>query len=255
MTVRLKYRKVLSVLLCTLFLVSALHAQQPFLDQNTNRLKGYLSHYYHGIRNTWDIKYQKPILIAGSVLIPISLLLDNQVQSYAQKHGFYSDNISRIGDLYGHRWGYYTTLAVIITTGIITDRSRQRTLSNTGLLVESILTTSAVTSITKTISHRQRPNGKGYRSYTSGHTSSAFALAAVIKYLYGKYPGCVAYGMAAFVASSRINDNKHYLSDVVSGALLGTLIGRAFTRQHSTELQYSIELNSACIQLGLHFPL
>ena len=255
MTVRLKYRKALCTLLCTLFLVSALRAQQPFLDQNTNRLKGYLSHYYHGIRNTWDLKYQKPILIAGSVLIPISLLLDNQVQSYAQKHGFYSDNISRIGDLYGHRWGYYTTLAVIITTGITTDQSWQRTLSNTGLLVESILTTSAVTSIIKTISHRQRPNGRGYLSYPSGHTSSAFALAAVIKYLYGKYPGCLAYGMAAFVASSRINDNKHYFSDVISGALLGTLIGRSFTRQHATELQYSIELNSDCIQLGLHLPL
>jgi len=255
MTVRLKYRKVLNTFFCTLFLVNALRAQQPFLDQNTNRLKGYLSHYYHGIRNTWDIKYQKPILIAGSVLIPISLLLDNQVQNYAQKHGFYSDNISRIGDLYGHRWGYYTTLAVIITTGIITDQSRQRTFSNTGLLVESILTTSMATSIIKTISHRQRPNGKGYRSYPSGHTSSAFALAAVIKYLYGKYPSCFAYGIAAFVASSRINDNKHYLSDVVSGALLGTLIGRSFIRRHATELQYSIELNSACIQLGLHLPL
>jgi len=245
----------LCTLLCTLFLVSALRAQQPFSNQTNNLLKGYLSHYYHGIRNTWDLKYQKPILTAGSVLIPISLLLDNQVQSYAQKHGFYSDKISRIGDLYGHRWGYYTTLAVIITTGIITDQSRQRTLSNTGLLVESILTTSAVTSIIKTISHRQRPNGRGYLSYPSGHTSSAFALATVIKYLYGKYPGCFAYGMAAFVASSRINDNKHYLSDVVSGALLGTLIGRSFTRQHATELQYSIELNSDCIQLGLHLPL
>jgi len=255
MMVRLKYRKVLCALLCTLFLVSALRAQQPFSNQTDNWLRGYSSHYYHGIRNTWDIKYQKPVLIAGSVLIPISLLLDNQVQSYAQKHGFYSDNISRVGDLYGHRWGYYTTLAVIITTGIITDQARQKTLSDTGLLVESILTTSAVTSIIKTISHRPRPNGKGYRSYPSGHTSSAFALAAVIKNLYGKYPGCFAYGMAAFVASSRINDNKHYLSDVVSGALLGTLIGRGFTRQHATELQYSIELNSACIQLGLHLPL
>jgi len=255
MMVRLKYRKVLCALLCTLFLVSALRAQQPFSNQTDNRLRGYLSHYYQGIRNTWDTKYQKPILIAGSVLIPISMLLENQVQNYAQKHGFYSDNISRIGDLYGHRWGYYTTLAVIITTGIITDQSWQRTLSNTGLLIESILTTSKVTSIIKTISHRQRPNGKGYRSYPSGHTSSAFALAAVIKYLYGKYPGCFAYGMAAFVASSRINDNKHYLSDVVSGALLGIMIGRSFIRQHATELQYSIELNSGCIQLGLQLPL
>jgi len=40
--------------------------------------------------------------------------------------------------------------------------------------------------------------------------------------------GIAAYCLAVLVAASRINDNKHYLSDVLFGAGLGTAVGRGF---------------------------
>ena len=39
-----------------------------------------------------------------------------------------------------------------------------------------------------------------------------------------------AYAIAAYVAASRLSDNRHYLSDVVFGAAVGTIGGRTVTR-------------------------
>ena len=39
-----------------------------------------------------------------------------------------------------------------------------------------------------------------------------------------------AYGLASYVAASRLHDNVHYLSDVVFGAAVGTIAGRTVTR-------------------------
>ena len=64
----------------------------------------------------------------------------------------------------------------------------------------------------------------------SGHTSHSFAVAAVANELYGHTVGTAAYMLAGLVAASRIHDNKHYLSDVIVGAGLGTIIGRGFAK-------------------------
>ena len=42
-------------------------------------------------------------------------------------------------------------------------------------------------------------------------------------------PGIPAYAVAAYVGGSRIQDNKHYLSDVAFGAVLGIVSGRTVT--------------------------
>jgi membrane-associated phospholipid phosphatase len=36
----------------------------------------------------------------------------------------------------------------------------------------------------------------------------------------------IGYGIASYVAASRLHDNRHYLSDVVFGAAVGTIAGR-----------------------------
>jgi hypothetical protein len=44
----------------------------------------------------------------------------------------------------------------------------------------------------------------------------------------------LAYAVATYVAASRLHDNKHYLSDVVFGAAVGTIAGRTVT-QHGRD--------------------
>jgi len=41
--------------------------------------------------------------------------------------------------------------------------------------------------------------------------------------------------IASYVAASRLHDNRHYLSDVVFGAAVGTISGRTIT-QHGRDV-------------------
>lgn len=72
--------------------------------------------------------------------------------------------------------------------------------------------------------NRTRPNGRPY-SYPSGHTSVSFTTAAVIEHDFGPKAGVPAFLGAAYVALSRLQENKHYLSDVIAGGILGSYIG------------------------------
>jgi len=76
---------------------------------------------------------------------------------------------------------------------------------------------------------RRRPDGSNYQSFPSGHSAITFATAAVLQRHLGWRNSLVAYGVASYVAASRLHDNRHYLSDVVFGAAVGSIAGRAVT--------------------------
>ena len=80
---------------------------------------------------------------------------------------------------------------------------------------------------------RQRPDASNNLSFPSGHTANAFALTTVLTRRYGWMLGLPLYTMTAFVAPARIERERHYFSDVIGGAALGTLAGWAVTRSSS----------------------
>lgn len=75
---------------------------------------------------------------------------------------------------------------------------------------------------------RTRPDGTSM-SFPSGHSASAFATATVLQRHLGWKAGIPAYGVAAYVAASRIQAQRHYLSDVAFGAAIGIMAGRTVT--------------------------
>ncbi len=78
----------------------------------------------------------------------------------------------------------------------------------------------------KFLVHEKRPNNADYFSFPSGHATAAFAFAGVVTGEHGFWPyGFFANALASFTALSRINDNKHWLHDVVAGATIGTVFG------------------------------
>jgi membrane-associated phospholipid phosphatase len=81
----------------------------------------------------------------------------------------------------------------------------------------------------KLATHRERPDGSNYQSFPSGHAAITFAAATVIERHLGWKHSVAAYAIASYVAASRLFDNKHYLSDVVFGAAVGTIAGRTVT--------------------------
>lgn len=72
---------------------------------------------------------------------------------------------------------------------------------------------------------RNRPQGSGF-AFPSGHTTVSFASATVLQQNYGWRIGAPAYALASFVALSRVQMKRHYLSDVAFGAALGIAAGR-----------------------------
>jgi membrane-associated phospholipid phosphatase len=100
-------------------------------------------------------------------------------------------------------------------------------------LAESYASAMAVTYILKPAVDRTRPNG-GHMSFPSGHATSAFAGAAFLQRRYGWWFGIPAYGLASYVAYSRVHAKEHYTSDVVAGAAIGVATNLAFThpREH-----------------------
>lgn len=95
---------------------------------------------------------------------------------------------------------------------------------------QAMLVNAAWTGVLKYSLHRQRPDGLDTFSLPSGHSSSAFALATVAERHYGWKAGLPAYALAAGIGLSRIESNRHYLSDVIAGATIGTIVGRTVTR-------------------------
>ena len=82
-------------------------------------------------------------------------------------------------------------------------------------------------------------NSDHYRSFPSGHSAMGFAAAAAVTSETSKwwpkstwYIAPVMYGGATLIAASRMYNNKHWASDVVMGAAIGTFAGTKVVRYH-----------------------
>jgi membrane-associated phospholipid phosphatase len=95
-------------------------------------------------------------------------------------------------------------------------------------LVRAQLLSELMASGLKQAVRRSRPEGTGF-SFPSGHTTVSFASATVLQRHFGWKVGVPAYAVASYVAASRLEMRRHYLSDVAFGATLGILAGRTVT--------------------------
>ena len=99
-----------------------------------------------------------------------------------------------------------------------------------------------------------------YRSFPSGHSGMAFAAAAAVTSETSKwwpkstwYIAPVMYGGAALVAISRMYDNRHWASDIVMGAAIGTFSGLKVVRYHHSHPNNRIDrwlLSTAVVPNG-----
>ena len=105
-------------------------------------------------------------------------------------------------------------------------------------LIQAQIMAEGLTMIFKQATRRSRPEGTGY-SFPSGHTTVAFASATVLQRHFGWKVGLPAYAVASYVAASRVEMKRHYLSDVAFGAALGIAAGRTVPIGHGRRLLIS----------------
>lgn len=144
------------------------------------------------------------------------------------------------------------TLAAFGTFGIIFKKEKMKT--TTLLASQAYLTSAGVGTAAKFLFGRQRPSvynpdrveaeptfhgpfarpqkdikgNKLNSSFPSGHTTAAFAAATVYAMEYKDKPWVpiLSYGAASLIGASRITQNAHWTTDVLTGAMLGYLSGR-----------------------------
>jgi membrane-associated phospholipid phosphatase len=113
----------------------------------------------------------------------------------------------------------------------------------TSIALESIITTSLKYSVA-----RERPDGSNKVSFPSGHTATAFCFATVLHKEFGKkhkWISVAGYTAATATGALRMMNNRHWFSDVCTGAGIGILstelsyrlLDRFYQKKHSPVLQ------------------
>jgi membrane-associated phospholipid phosphatase len=98
-------------------------------------------------------------------------------------------------------------------------------------LLRSLIVSQALTQGLKIAFRRDRPTGECC-AFPSGHSSATFATASVLERHLGYRGAWPTFVVAAYVATSRLHDNRHFLSDVLFGGTLGIASGWTVVGRH-----------------------
>lgn len=102
------------------------------------------------------------------------------------------------------------------------NESRTNKFSEVGFdLIRAQIVSQVVVHGMKYSIRRDRPTGECC-AFPSGHAATAFAVASVLERHLGYRGSWPALAGAMYVATSRLVDNRHFLSDVMMGAGVGT---------------------------------
>jgi len=162
------------------------------------------------------------ILGVGTAATLLSFQWDQHIHDTWADHQQMSANISQ----YGNFWGTGIPEALIIGGQIYYDKD------NGIPALEGFALGGIVTHSAKILIGRERPDSSTRTSMPSGHTQAAFSLAASMTESYGWKVGLPFWGLGVFTGLSRLADDAHWFSDVVAGATIGILFGRAGYKHH-----------------------
>lgn len=160
-------------------------------------------------------------------------LISPTVQTYITKRR----PIGTDGQKFGNRFGE-PTVALFYTGAYYAHaywRQSKSSFNKAQFYLENILTSGLFIQVAKIISHQQRPNGADYKSFPSGHAAMAFSLAASISFTHPWYYAVLANLVATGTALARIQGNKHYLHDVMAGALVSYSYAYAIDQKNNKQ--------------------
>ncbi len=198
--------------------------------------KNFSEYLNSGIHEAIHNKTNRMIFGTSVIGAAIASQFDKDFQKYAQRKGFMPESFARLADNYVmDGWSIGLLAGGLTAEHYLSDQSKLDLHRKLQYAFTSMAASTVITYGFKFGVGRERPNQSNTRSFPSGHTSHSFTIAAVSQELFGYKVGVPAYAMAAVVGLSRIQDNKHYLSDVIFGAGIGTVIGRGFGMVYNKE--------------------
>ena len=178
--------------------------------------------------------------LAATGVIGVAAILDRPVRDEMRRHApnnnRFLHNVERFGAEYslGVLGGFYLA-------GAIGNNDTAAAVAQDGLAA-SIIASGMITPAIKFITGRARPRENAgiatfhpfslsyssNSSFPSGHTTQAFAVASVIANHYDEtWVTYSSYTVASLVGVARSYHDAHFASDVLAGALIGTLVGKS----------------------------
>jgi membrane-associated phospholipid phosphatase len=169
--------------------------------------------------------------------------LDRSVRDSVQAHR--SAKLDRFSRVFEHLGADYSFIVLAGFEGyhFMADDRRSQAVFVDGLAASLIASGFIVPALKYTVG-RERPSDTAnpylfrpftnHNSFPSGHTTQAFAVATVIASHYPEWwVRVLAFGSAGLVGYCRIEQNAHFTSDVVVGALIGWSVGRSVVRHNN----------------------
>ncbi|MDR3208957.1 MAG: phosphatase PAP2 family protein [Rickettsiales bacterium] len=154
----------------------------------------------------------------GAVFVCSVLITANEV--------FAKSAIGRLGDL----------TQVIIPAYAFGMAMNEKDWNGAGQFIYSFGMTEISVFGLKSIVDEKRPDGSDKNSFPSGHAAAAFSGATFIHKRYGIKRAILPYLMAGFTGYSRISADKHYLHDVVAGAVISGLFTWIFVDKYGVQV-------------------
>src|SRR3954466_11749579 len=157
--------------------------------------------------------------------------LDSGVNGRLQSHDDAVDDAFAAGQYIGKT---PEQIALSLGTYVFGRAFDQPKVSHFGMdLIQAQLITELLVEPIKFATGRERPDGSNHQSFPSGHAAVTFPTATVLERPLGWRKGRLGYTIASYVAASRLHDNRHYLSDVIFGAAVGSIAGRTVVHHAS----------------------
>ncbi len=261
---RSNLRKPPAVLLILLILVfsSEAYALQkqnasPEYKLNTQFLKSFANDFGRVViaPKGWDGKdlIKLSALIASGTLI---FVFDQDIHQWMQeRRSPATDDISSVSEALGHGIFLGSTITALYVTGEIIDNIKLRKIAL--LSLETWLISGGIVGGMKFLIGRARPHKQEtsttfhpfsfrsrYRSFPSGHTASAFAVATMIADHSEEFiVDLIAYSLASLAGVSRIHDGAHWASDVFFGAVMGYFISKKIAAWHRQEGKKNLQVD------------
>ncbi len=168
------------------------------------------------------------MLYTGVPLIASGLIMKGEDTHFRNLRNDYLPYFHRTLD------NYMQFAPAAILVGLKTAGVKSRSSWSRMLTSDAFATTimAGVVNTLKTTTHVMRPDGSNRHSFPSGHTATAFMTATMLTKEYGQkspWIGIGAYSVATATGLMRMANNKHWLSDVMTGAGIGII---------STEMGY-----------------
>ncbi len=209
-------------------------------------------------------RFIPPLEAAGfAVLLAGAFVADQSLRDYAQQHRS-RDPLIGIGNSNGDPLYVAPPIGLLWVVGKLAHKPKWSTAA--WHTIEATALAGGADQILKLVSGRSRPGEdirpgsfhpfSGNVSFPSGHVTVAFAVASTLAKETGDkwWIDVLLYGFAANTARARINDDRHWLSDVVVGAALGHLGARFIERSRGTKIgKTKIVLGPTSVGLSIGF--